>query len=215
MCTRVDADRIALRWTHMADPLAASSAWAPHLPVRQAITPRWTSHQLARPVTQPDGWSSPVTVRSLAGRRNIPADVGWTQGAPAASCLGTGSLLAVGDSYAPGADVRGDLIDARVHRSGRLRCSPRICRRRCRAVSSMMARRICLLRYWPARIRRRGWGCRARAWLTVAWKRRSHGALPTTVTELVAMATAASAGGRIPAAASRTSSRLQPKGHRD
>src|SRR5262249_54868641 len=30
-------------------------------------------------------------------------------------------------------------------------------------------------------------GCRARAWLTVAWKRRSHGALPTTVTELVAM----------------------------
>src|SRR5262252_1078710 len=51
-------------------------------------------------------------------------------------------------------------------------------------------------------------GCRARAWLTVAWKRRSHGALPTTVTELVAMATAASTGSRIPAAASRTSSRL-------
>jgi len=42
----------------------------------------------------------------------------------------------------------------------------------------------------------------------VAWNRRSRGALPTTVTELVAMAPAASTGGRIPAAASRTSSRF-------
>jgi hypothetical protein len=42
-------------------------------------------------------------------------------------------------------------------------------------------------------------------------KRRSRSALPTTVTELVAIATAASTGGKIPAAASVTSSRLQPK----
>jgi len=39
-------------------------------------------------------------------------------------------------------------------------------------------------------------------------KRRSRSALPTTVTELVAIAAAASTGGRIPAAASGTSSRL-------
>src|SRR5260370_27578707 len=39
-------------------------------------------------------------------------------------------------------------------------------------------------------------------------KRRSRSALPTTVTELVAIATAASTGGRMPAAASGTSVRL-------
>src|SRR5262249_56261858 len=56
-----------------------------------------------------------------------------------------------------------------------------------------------------------GVGGRVVALPSVAWKRRSRSALLTTVTELAAMATAASTGGRIPAAASGTSSRLYPK----
>src|SRR5262249_59609960 len=56
-----------------------------------------------------------------------------------------------------------------------------------------------------------GVGGRVVALPSVVRKRRSCSALPTTVTELVAIATAASTGGRIPAAASGTSSRLYPK----
>jgi hypothetical protein len=82
---------------------------------------------------------------------------------------------------------------------------------RCRAVRSMMAGLIFAGSGTGGHVRGGGSGASRGGMADGAGKRRSRSALPTTVTELVAMATAASTGGRIPAApaagGSRTSSR--------
>src|SRR5215472_13934103 len=117
---------------------------------------------------------------------------------PKLACAGL--CLVVGDAHTPGSDVHAHLLDAGL--AGQVAFDVGL---------AFVARDVRRGQFDHGRVHRRapmlaGAGARAGVcggaarWL-VGWKRRSRSALPTTVTELVAMTTAASTGGRIPTAA--------------
>src|SRR5215831_19106885 len=128
-----------------------------------------------------------------------------------AQLVGTCALPVVGDAHPPGSDVDGDLFDAGV--AGEVAFN---------VLFAFAAGDIghgqlddglvhLLAPVAAGAAAAAGVGDGVTALLSVVRKRRNRSALPTTVTELVAIATAARTGGRIPAAASGTSSRLYPK----
>src|SRR5262249_34897772 len=109
--------------------------------------------------------------------------------------------LVVGDAHAPGCDVHGHPLDARL--AGKVAFDAGL------AFAAGDVRRGQFDR-GRAHVRAPmpAGACGGAAHWLVGWKRRSRSALPMTVTELAAMASAASTGGKIPAAASGTRSRL-------